>query len=56
MKIEILYFEGCPGAEPTRALVERVLTEERGVAAVEMIEINDPEMARARQFLQQAPR
>ncbi len=52
MKVEILYFEGCPGAEPTRTLVERVLAEEgRTAARVEMVEINDPETARARRFL-----
>ena len=42
MKIEILYFEACPGAEPTRALVERVLAEEGRSMAVEIVEITDP--------------
>jgi len=51
MKIDVLYFEGCPNAEPTRALVERVLTEEGLTADVQMVEINDLETAQARRFL-----
>jgi hypothetical protein len=51
MKIVLLYFEGCPNAEPTRALVERILAEEGLAAELQRIEINDLETARAWRFL-----
>lgn len=50
IKIDILYFEGCPNSAPTRALVEQVLAEEGVAANVQMVEVNDPATAQARRF------
>jgi hypothetical protein len=51
MKIEVLFFEGCPHYKPAVELVKQVVGEE-GVAA-EITEVNVPDEAAARkvQFL-----
>lgn len=50
-KVELLYFEGCPGAGPTYELLRRVLRQEGIEAKVDRIVVGDPEAARDRQFL-----
>ena len=40
MTIEILYFEGCPSAEPTVALVREVVRELRIQAEVRAVEVH----------------
>jgi hypothetical protein len=50
MHIDILYFEGCPNGEPARVLVERILSEERLIADVTMVEIDDMEAVQAHRF------
>ncbi|GAB4364643.1 MAG: hypothetical protein Kow00128_06490 [Deltaproteobacteria bacterium] len=51
MKVEILYFEGCPNHTPAFELVERVLQREGIRAEVDRVEVPDFETARALRFL-----
>lgn len=51
MKVEILYFEGCPNHVPAAEMVERVMKREGIRADVGRIEIPDIETARAIRFL-----
>lgn len=51
MKIEILFFEGCPNANDARVLVYSTV-EELGIdASVELVLIHDQEEALSRRFL-----
>jgi len=51
MRVEILYFDGCPNYGAARALVERV-SEELGVRPeIRMIEVPDVETAGRQRFL-----
>jgi hypothetical protein len=49
--VEILYFDGCPNHEATRAMVERVATELRLEPEIELVRVPDPETAAERRFL-----
>lgn len=49
--VELLYFEGCPNYERTRALVERVAAELELAPTIELVEVNDPDAAVAHRFL-----
>src|SRR4051812_42485677 len=49
--VEVLTFVGCPHAEPTLALVERVVDECGVSATVRRVDIADAEAATAQQFL-----
>ncbi len=51
MKIELLYFEGCPSYQRALQNLKEVLAEEGIDATVELIEIRSPEEAEARRFL-----
>jgi hypothetical protein len=51
MLVEILYFDGCPNHEPTRALVERVCRELAIDPDVRMVEVPDTETAVRLRFL-----
>jgi hypothetical protein len=51
VKIELLYFDGCPGYEELRPRLERVLAE-RGLAAeLELVSVTEIDDAEARAFL-----
>lgn len=50
-RVEILYFDGCPNLEPTRALVARVAGELRIKPEIELVEVSDPDAAVALRFL-----
>jgi hypothetical protein len=50
-RVELLYVEGCPNREPTRALVEHVAAELGVAAGIELVEVADPEEAVALRFL-----
>ncbi len=50
MKIEVLYFEGCPNFLPTMEIVEQVVSELGVDAAVTTVEVNDPEQAHRHRF------
>jgi hypothetical protein len=51
MKVQVLYFEGCPHHRPTLDLVKQVM-DDRGMAAeVEEIEIRDQSEAERLRFL-----
>jgi len=50
-RVQILYFEGCPNHEPTRALVERLARDLGVEPAIELVEVADPEAAVALHFL-----
>lgn len=50
-RVEILYFDGCPNHEPARALVERVAAELQLEAAIELVEVVDPDAAADLRFL-----
>ena len=50
-RVEILYFDGCPNHEATRALVERVAVELDLDAKTELVEVSDPQTANAMRFL-----
>jgi len=49
--IELLYFEGCPSAAETEALLRRVLAEEGCAAPLTKSAVETPEQAAATRFL-----
>lgn len=51
MKIEILFFDGCPNSEPTEKLVREIVGELGIEAEIEMINVIDNEDAIAKRFL-----
>lgn len=51
MKIEVMYFQGCPNHRPTVEQVQRALTAQGIVHGIEEIEIRDDGMAQALGFL-----
>ena len=51
MKVEVLYFDGCPHYKPAIGMVREVLREERVSAQVAEINVADQETARAVGFL-----
>src|SRR5579871_6168323 len=51
MKIEVLYFEGCPNHGATVAAVRQVLIAEGRSAEIEEVEVRTPEEAELRRFL-----
>ncbi len=50
MKIEILYFEGCPNSAPTGDLVNQVVKELGVDASISTVEVNDADQARRHRF------
>ena len=50
MKVELLWWEGCPSHPETLTDLERVLAEEGVSAEVEMVEVESDEQARAERF------
>ena len=50
VKVELLYFEGCPGYETLRPQVEQMLTE-RGLDGLDLLPIATAEEADAQRFL-----
>ncbi len=51
MKIEVLYFEGCPNHAPAMEMVRRVVVREGIEAQVVPIDVRDVETAMAVRFL-----
>jgi len=51
MKVEVLYFEGCPNHVPVLEMVENVLKREGVVADIAAVEVPDAETARSLRFL-----
>ena len=51
MKIEVLYFEGCPNHKPAVARVLSVMREQGIAEPVAEVEIRDTEAAKAARFL-----
>jgi hypothetical protein len=51
MKIQILYFGGCPNHAPTVALVNQVVAKLQMDVQVEEVEVASPEDAVAKRFL-----
>lgn len=51
MKVELLYFEGCPGFRPTLSLLQQVLDEEGISARVQTISVDSEDSARKYRFL-----
>jgi hypothetical protein len=50
MKVELLWWEGCPSYPETLADLGRVLAEEGVTAEVEMVEVESDEQARRQRF------
>jgi hypothetical protein len=50
-RVEILYFEGCPNLDATRALVERVADELELQPRVELVNVPDTGAATSLRFL-----
>jgi hypothetical protein len=50
MRVELLWWEGCPSTPEARADLERVLRDEGVQAEIEMVEVKDDEQARAERF------
>jgi hypothetical protein len=50
MRVELLWWEGCPSHPEAREDLERVLLEEGVDAAVDMVEIDTDEQARRERF------
>jgi len=51
MKVEVLYFEGCPNHAPAMGMVRRVLDREKIQAEVRLIEVTDEKAAKTMRFL-----
>ena len=51
MKVEVLYFEGCPNHAPAMGMVRRVLDREKIQAEVRLIEVTDEKAAETVRFL-----
>jgi len=51
LKIELLYFEGCPGFKPTLSLLQQVLDEEEIPAKVHTIPVESEESDKKHRFL-----
>ncbi|MEW5976391.1 MAG: mercuric transporter MerT family protein [Acidobacteriota bacterium] len=51
MKIEVLYFDGCPNHEPTVERLEEVLREEGVTAEIIKVNVPDPATSQAVRFL-----
>ncbi|MGA6994339.1 MAG: DUF2703 domain-containing protein [Candidatus Deferrimicrobiaceae bacterium] len=51
MRVDVLYFEGCPNHDGAAQMVRRVLDREEIRAEVRTIEVPDPETAQALGFL-----
>ena len=51
MRVEILYFEGCPHHRPTVELVKAVVRDRAVVADVEEVEVRDQAEAERLRFL-----
>ena len=49
--IELLYFENCPSAAETEAVLRRVLAEEGSASPLRKIAVETPEQAAATRFL-----
>ena len=50
MKVEVLYFDGCPTYETATKTLRAVLAEERVEAEVQLVAVNTDEDARRLQF------
>lgn len=50
LRIEILYFEGCPNYDPTLALLREVVAELRVAAPINEVEVRDEEGAARLRF------
>ena len=50
MKVELLWWEGCPSYAETLADLKRVLAEEGVAAEVELVEVESDEQARTERF------
>jgi hypothetical protein len=50
-RVEILYFDGCPNHEPTRALVEGVAAELHVESEIDLVRVRDPDAASELRFL-----
>jgi hypothetical protein len=50
-RVEIIYVDGCPNHEPTRALVERLAGELGVEPEIELVEVVDADAAIALRFL-----
>lgn len=50
MKVEILYFDGCPSYRVAEAALNEVLSEEYPKAGVEMVAVETEEEARRQRF------
>ena len=51
MKIELLYFDGCPSWREGLAVLKAVLAEQGLPLEIEMVEISSPDQAQAERFL-----
>ena len=51
MKVEVLYFEGCPNHAPAIEMVRRVLTREGIEAQIVPVDVQDVETAMTLRFL-----
>ena len=51
MKVEVLYFKGCPNHEPAVEQVRKALQSENVPIVVNEVEITDPDMAQEFGFL-----
>jgi hypothetical protein len=50
MKVELLWWEGCPSYPETLQDLERVLSEEGVAAEVDLVEVESDEQARSERF------
>lgn len=50
MRVELLWWEGCPSYDEALSDLRRVLAEERVDAEVELVEVESDEQARAERF------
>ena len=51
MRIQFLYWEGCPSHEPAMERLQQVMTEEKVEEAIEIIDVETEEQAQALRFV-----
>ncbi len=51
MKVEVLYFEGCPNFAPVMEMVRRILEREKIQAEIRAVEVADEKTADSLRFL-----
>jgi hypothetical protein len=50
-KISLLYFDGCPSWQPALENLKKVIEDEKILAEISLVKVEDPDQAQQEQFL-----